>query len=577
MTLTAIRSIQNDRNRLAQILPELLSRIFGFLPIPSGHALPPDIHSLLAASQVCSRWRSIATANQSLWTDILVTKSGQLESLFLERSSSWPVRVFVPHTVSFSLVKNALTVALAPHRARVQQLTLRCPCTSPSLVFPDAFTLSQAISPFRAFLTCLRVITGPARRMFTISEARLAQANMNNMNRAPMKVLALPNESVEPLPLRALSISLHAITLPDHQFPSLAHLRIIGDNETGFGVRPSHLLLFLNGTPQLQTLYTEDLQPGDDTWTCPTPSTTIELPHLRALHLDHYTLSQAAFFLERVDIPPTTLVQLHRLNGVERSAHDLSDLEHLLETLPDLGEFTELEIAEHRNRHTHFRLRGAGSLWLHLDSHPGTTMAEFAPIVLAKLAHRIASLHTLRIAPHFELPTDEHALRDVLRTASEHAPLISTLVVASYNNEGRLGEYVQPALLSMDHDAPHPLPCLEHLVIQVFVPLSEYDTILRVAKQRRARTRLSRLTFSSPGARAFEGDALSIITAWEPVAKTLELTFSRERLWKLGDEPFWRGEGLNPYWSMRPEKYNFERVWRVPKLGYWETTDEVDE
>ena len=65
MTLTAIRTIQNDRNRLAQILPEVLSRILGFIPVPSGHALPPDIHSLLAASQVrTSKARRIDNGSQ---------------------------------------------------------------------------------------------------------------------------------------------------------------------------------------------------------------------------------------------------------------------------------------------------------------------------------------------------------------------------------------------------------------------------------------------------------------------------------------------------------------------------------
>ncbi|KAI0794585.1 hypothetical protein C8Q74DRAFT_1366017 [Fomes fomentarius] len=158
VSLISVRKIQNQSHRIAARYPsELLSLIFAFvvgsmLQVHCGgyaHRYP-DISSLVAVSQVCSRWRTVSTTDQSLWNGIPIMRFGpEFTRLLIERTGSMPLRFFA-HPASPRYTSPVLK-SLKPHSVRVQELIV-------GITRGDYSYLSDILSPLAPSLTYLSVV-----------------------------------------------------------------------------------------------------------------------------------------------------------------------------------------------------------------------------------------------------------------------------------------------------------------------------------------------------------------------------------------------------------------------------------
>ncbi|KAI0730589.1 hypothetical protein C8Q76DRAFT_792745 [Earliella scabrosa] len=579
----ALRSLQHaltddintfsDENlhTVVQLPVELLTSIFryakdGGLPFerPDGHLVEQlsNTRSLMSASQVCSRWRSIALSDPSLWTDIPAMHwSHEFIALLLERSGSMPLRVLTQPSESArkSIVKSF--ARLKEVRIRIKELVL-------TVTDGDRIVLDDILCPLGPSLTYLNLSVSPSHGTGDIwSYSRLPTVRKRLFSRGRA------SEDVQPeLPLKALSISLAASTLPDHRFQHLIHLRITANHRGLF--HPGHLISLLQDTPRLRTLsvYNVDYPVHYPVQVQPQQLRPARLDHLRVLYFDQIDLGQTAYILTHLILPTTVMVQLHRI-----AIPNPTDLHHL--ELPGSEDYTELEIAE-QGEHLHFRIRGAqSSLWLHIKARAGEAprrVSKALPsMVLSKLALRISGVKTLRIGgPSASFDSD--LLKEVLPVVSTHCPSISTLVVASDNHQRSLSGRVLEGLIRDESESSVtcPLPGLEHLAIQVFRPLLDSAVLVDLAKRRsEARCPLSSITFSAPaGALAMDGDNVqtqaSALEAFEALVSHVSL--SSRRLWRLSQDEVWRVE--HKYWPLYPSKVNIASAWGLPSLGdgWWQ-------
>ncbi|KAI0730560.1 hypothetical protein C8Q76DRAFT_792715 [Earliella scabrosa] len=569
-TLTCIRSRRNQFCTAAQLPSEILTHIFRLATARPAGTLEavPDMHTLLALSQVCARWRAVAISDKRAWADIAITKVGALEDLFLQRSGDMRVRVVVPADLPPAVVHRTFysnpTPAICP---RIDHL-----------VFPiQKVFYSQHL---RGFLTAFISSLTRLSIVSPLVDGRRFEQNALT-NAEPIEWFTTTPSDPSPCApkLRVLSISLLALTLPKHPLPSLVHLRLTGDHSCG--VSPNHLLAFLEGTPQLQTLYAFDVRPSDLSWPGHPSTTVVHLHYLRALYLDTFTLPELTTILSRLAIPQTALVQLHRV-APRFGRSGLDDLTRLLAALPNLGDCTSIDVAEH---HTDLHVRAwsppafasRGALWLHLTGPGfGVPRASMVRCAVAMIARR--TVRTLRVAADSSA-FQQNLLQNVIRAVSPAAPAISTLVLASYNAERRLGAHVRAALVpSEEEEEEETLPALEHLTVQVSFPILDSGVLIDTVGWR-ARTGLKRVTLSAPGAVALdsEGDEGELVLALERVGKAVAVEFVAERLWAIEEEGLWRGQGMNEYWMMYPGEDDREAAWGLPRLSWPTAVSEESE
>lgn len=98
----ALRRHFNTLATIDRLLPEIFSYIFEYVVQPSRDRVVkshkpaterlPEMHALLALSQVSSRWRAIALQTPSLWTHFDTRHEATLEA-YLDRSQPLPLRV----------------------------------------------------------------------------------------------------------------------------------------------------------------------------------------------------------------------------------------------------------------------------------------------------------------------------------------------------------------------------------------------------------------------------------------------------------------------------------------------------
>ena len=128
-------SLNRARAPVNRLPPELLSRIFTYLPTPR---IPPwphqpegvwraSIASLATINLVCQYWRQTAVGTKKLWTHIVAVTALGSESLrlildlFLERSGSYPLSLSILQAEKSGRGSDALD-AIEPHVHRLRTL-----------------------------------------------------------------------------------------------------------------------------------------------------------------------------------------------------------------------------------------------------------------------------------------------------------------------------------------------------------------------------------------------------------------------------------------------------------------------
>ncbi|KAI0794591.1 hypothetical protein C8Q74DRAFT_1249610 [Fomes fomentarius] len=527
-SLISVRKIQNQSHRIAARYPsELLSLIFAFVvgSLLQAHGgvyahRYPDINSLVAVSQVCSRWRTVSTTDQSLWRSIPIMRFGpEFTRLLIERSGSMPLRLFA-HPASPRYTSPVLK-SLKPHSARVQELIVE-------VTRGDYSYLSDILSPLAPSLTYLSVFPTSTRRM---------GANM-------MKWwFTNPRQDTTTTPdLRALSLSLDVVVPPSDSYPSLIHLSLTG-NTYCFSV--PEFLAFLGRTPLIQTVYASIPlgHASNDT------TVGVHLDHLRTMVLEGFDIHKITYMFKHLFLPIDAHVQCHYV----RLWHS-DELRGL--KLPALEEYKELEIIEHFSR-LHFRMRGPrSSFWLDILIGDVVGAEDVMEAVFAQLAPQISDVETLRIST--QRSSLQQSFMEHVVSVSTYAPSISSLVIANYDFQ-HVGKRVLDGLVAGDHSPNgHPFAALKHLVVQVDQPITDAEMLVNMVSARfRGQCALSTLTFSAPDGLAISGGGLSPFEEYVDKVESLS-----RKIWSPEADGFWKVK--NEYWQM----YRKEQPER--KVGFWD-------
>ena len=113
--LTTIRSAMNESRPIHRLPPEVFARLFEF-----------RVHErdLVAATQVCSRWRTTLISTPVLWTNINFEDTSRA-SLYLERSKAALINVTVGKTRSFIVGPEGAFLGAIPWVARMKSLYIQ--------------------------------------------------------------------------------------------------------------------------------------------------------------------------------------------------------------------------------------------------------------------------------------------------------------------------------------------------------------------------------------------------------------------------------------------------------------------
>lgn len=113
--LTTIRSAMNGSKPINRLPPEIFGKILEFRK---------NDRDLIAATQVCARWRIILTSTPSLWTKIDFEDSFRA-SLYLERSKAALIDVIVGKTRSYIVGPEGTFLGAIPWVARMKSLSIQ--------------------------------------------------------------------------------------------------------------------------------------------------------------------------------------------------------------------------------------------------------------------------------------------------------------------------------------------------------------------------------------------------------------------------------------------------------------------
>ncbi|KAI0707833.1 hypothetical protein C8Q76DRAFT_800154 [Earliella scabrosa] len=365
-----------------------------------------------------------------------------------------------------------------------------------------------------------------------------------------------------PVALKALAISLSARVLPSDHFPSLAHLRISGGHDVCLGARS--LLQLLANTPQLETLHLvqtfvySDYTGGQDVHVVP-------LNRMRALCFNGSGFADTFTILGHLRLPPTSMIQLHRLDLIHRS-----DIDKF--AIPPIGELAELDVCAHFPNF-HIRVRGTlGGFWAHMRlANSGSNHVATIRALLARITPLVSTVHTLRLATSQFVSTYPLSLLNlVIPHATADMPALSCLVVACRNNVPReLASAIQSALVPRESDVSRPsrtVPCpsLQTLIVQSARAIPDYTPLVKMLAERVRLGHPIRKLCVSVGR---DHDEPSVRVRSSGVADHVESTEVRNTMfWDPERESYWRAE--SPYWSLYPEKSYIDWLWGLPPIGW---------
>ena len=112
--LTTIRSAMNESRPINRLPPEIFGKVLEFRK---------NDRDLVAATQVCARWRIILTSTPSLWTKVDFEDSFRA-SLYLERSKTALIDVIVGKTRSYIVGPEGAFLGAIPWVARMKSLSI---------------------------------------------------------------------------------------------------------------------------------------------------------------------------------------------------------------------------------------------------------------------------------------------------------------------------------------------------------------------------------------------------------------------------------------------------------------------
>ena len=332
--ILTIRRCQAAMSPARLLPPELLAKVFE-------HASEMGwVRAPIVASQVCSTWRAAAQSHPSVWSRITVnlgirdpvswtkhwlsmarqaslhvtllhtvpvTILGQVMTLLMERSEQWVSLALSLHFADTRQVLTACTTRFTTLRSvRVSLLTFEEDAEAAEITagFSSAFRDAPSLTSLTVagnvvprdlppLLTSLRIecYDGPTPETpRSIIETLRGLPNLETLtlwsgvaNPAQPALVEVPN--IELPRLKTLTYyNLHAgdfLILTYLTAPSLVHLHACVQPDLEAYAPPTHLIHFLEGSPNIETLKID----GVDIWPVEWLSTLPLLPKLRRLHL----------------------------------------------------------------------------------------------------------------------------------------------------------------------------------------------------------------------------------------------------------------------------------------------------
>ena len=557
------RRYENNNLPINKLPVEIISRIFRFAVAPNPDVLgdpSEQVYLAITIAEVCSRWRTIALEDPSLWYHIVDSNRIQPidPRLILERSgtSTLHVHTVVPHEKAGAIPHHVLET----FPERVQALHLTIPIQS-----ADVLNTLKRLPPLLAL--DLLTIRAPDQGN---GDGRIEEVS-------PQWPLLFSGETPK---LCALHLGPGIQFIPGNRFPVLAHLRLTRLPKPTLTV--DKLVRLLSNCPQLVTLQVDGspIEPASAEFTA--NMKLISLPLMQALWINLARVAPVFAIIACLEFPSNVNIRLSNLIASRGDYNDhtfgnaqppvlitplpalrnIEGLTHLdvLEWLP-YGELEENNPLYTRPVNFHFIARGPqAALWIHFATGhygPRSAVARILPDLYALLpTEDLTSLQVSVVDPSH-----------IAHVASllEGAPRLRTFALrGKYSRrdgetqEGLdvLARTLTPTPPIQDSEVARvPAPMLESLSIDMQdVSITSSEACVRMVEQRALcghPLRSISLVIPVPSPKEDGEDEMPA-----PLRTGLkgDVEHDPEALWKL-----WRSQGIAP--TFTNVKNDYWRLW----------------